>query len=65
MFKSRRKPPPLFLQFKNVLCLLVQLNQKVFEGHNNFINPKNLTETTPCSLIRQQMALYNYWYVHV
>lgn len=47
-----------------MVCLLVQFNQKVFEGHN-FIYTKNLTETTLFSLIWQQMALYNYWHVHV
>lgn len=43
--KIRKKPPLICLQFKNVLCLLMQLNQKVFEGHNDFIDLKNFTET--------------------
>lgn len=51
------KTPLYLLQFKNLLCLVVQFNQKTFQEHSIFIDPKNLTETTLFSLIWQQMAL--------
>lgn len=51
------KTPLYLLQFKNVLCLVVQFNQKSFQGRSYFIDPKNLTETTLFSPVWQQMAL--------